>query len=87
MTWLCIQIYIVDAFALHAASALAAVWVLRSFAGFGFPLFAPAMFDALGYGRGDSLLAGVAVLIGCPTPLLLWFYGERIRKASRHARK
>ena len=45
-----IQTYVIDAFTLHAASALAAVSILRSLAGFGFPLFAPAMYNALGYG-------------------------------------
>ncbi|CCM02927.1 uncharacterized protein FIBRA_05041 [Fibroporia radiculosa] len=83
----CIQTYVIDAFTLHAASALAAVTFLRSCAGFGFPLFAPAMYNALGYGKGDSILAAVAILIGCPAPYLFWTYGERIRKASRYARK
>ena len=46
--------------------ALAAVSCLRSLAGFGFPLFAPTMFVALGYGRGCTVLAGVAIVIGCP---------------------
>ena len=36
-----IQTYIVDAYATYAASAIGAVTVLRSLAGFGFPLFAP----------------------------------------------
>ena len=61
-----IQTYVIDTFALHAASALAAVAFLRSLAGFGFPLFAPAMYKALGYGKGDSILAVVAIVIGCP---------------------
>jgi hypothetical protein len=46
--------------------ALAAVAFLRSLAGFGFPLFAPAMYNALGYGKGDTILAVVAIVIGCP---------------------
>ncbi|KAI0266420.1 MFS polyamine transporter [Gloeopeniophorella convolvens] len=82
-----IQTYVIDAFALHAASALAAVSFLRSLAGFGFPLFAPTMYNALGYGKGNTILAAVAIVIGCPAPWLFWFYGERIRKASRFARK
>ena len=61
-----IQTYVVDAFTLHAASALAAVSFLRSCAGFGFPLFAPTMYEALGYGKGDSILAAAAIVIGCP---------------------
>ncbi|KAH7884066.1 MFS polyamine transporter [Phlebopus sp. FC_14] len=80
-----IQTYIVDAFTLHAASALAAVFSLRSLAGFGFPLFAPAMYSALGFGKGDTILAVVAIVIGCPAPWIFWHYGERIRKSSRHA--
>ncbi|CAL1711134.1 unnamed protein product [Somion occarium] len=43
------QTYIVDAFTLYAASALAAVSCFRSLAGFAFPLFAPNMNQALGY--------------------------------------
>ena len=61
-----IQTYVIDAFPLHSASALAAVSVLRSLAGFGFPLFAPAMYAALGYGKGDTILAAAAIIIGCP---------------------
>ncbi|KAF4594382.1 hypothetical protein EYR40_009186 [Pleurotus pulmonarius] len=82
-----IQIYVVDTFSLHAASALAAVSFLRSVAGFGFPLFAPAMYEALGFGKGDTILAAVAIAIGCPAPFVFWRFGERIRHASRYARK
>ncbi|KAG1825124.1 MFS polyamine transporter [Suillus variegatus] len=82
----CIQTYIVDCFTLHAASALAAISCLRSLAGFGFPLFAPAMYKALGFGKGDTILAVVAIVVGCPAPWILWRYGERIRNSSRHAR-
>ncbi|EMD42144.1 hypothetical protein CERSUDRAFT_129554 [Gelatoporia subvermispora B] len=82
-----IQTYVIDTFTLHAASALAAVTFFRSLAGFGFPLFAPAMYSALGYGKGDSILGVVAIVVGCPAPWLLWVYGERIRQASHYARK
>jgi hypothetical protein len=85
--------------------ALAAASFMRSLAGFGFPLFAPTMYNALGYGKGDTILAAAAIALGCPAcvntvgfflayvmilmlrPWLLWFYGERIRNASRFARK
>ncbi|KAI0366301.1 MFS polyamine transporter [Pilatotrama ljubarskyi] len=82
-----IQTYVIDAFTLHAASALAAVTFFRSLAGFGFPLFAPAMYNALGYGKGDTILACVAIVVGVPAPFLFWFYGERIRNASKYARR
>jgi MFS family permease len=82
-----IQTYVVDAFTLHAASALAAVSCLRSFAGFGFPLFAPAMYAKLGYGKGDTILACLAIGLGCPAPFLLWKYGRQIRLGSKYAQK
>ncbi|KAG2137983.1 major facilitator superfamily domain-containing protein [Suillus clintonianus] len=67
-------------------SAVAAVACLRSLAGFGFPLFAPAMYDALGFGKGDTILAVAAFVIGCPAPWIFWHYGERIRNSSQYAR-
>jgi len=82
MTFQNIQTYVIDAFTLHTASALAAVAFLHSLASFGFPLFAPAMYNALGYGKGDTILAAVAIVVGCPAPWLFWLYGEQIRKAS-----
>ncbi|KAG6860812.1 hypothetical protein C0995_007313 [Termitomyces sp. Mi166 len=62
--------YVIDTFTLHAASALAAVACLRALAGFGFPLFAPAMYNALGYGKGNTILACVAIVLGCPAYVL-----------------
>ncbi|EED19393.1 MFS multidrug transporter, putative [Talaromyces stipitatus ATCC 10500] len=85
MGFQCIQTYLVDAYTLYAASAMAAITVLRSLAGFGFPLFAPYMFDALHYGWGNSLLAFVAICIGIPAPLLLWKYGAKLRAMSPFA--
>ncbi|KAI0751877.1 MFS polyamine transporter [Daedaleopsis nitida] len=82
-----IQIYIIDAFTLHAASALAAGSFLRSIAAFCFPLFAPSMYQALGYGKGGTILACAAIVVGIPAPFLFWRYGERIRNASRYAKK
>ena len=80
-----IQTYIVDAYTRYAASGIAAATVLRSLAGFGFPLFAPAMYNALGRGWGDSLLGFLAIFIGIPAPFLLWRYGERLRAMSKFA--
>ncbi|KAM5530087.1 hypothetical protein V8D89_016247 [Ganoderma adspersum] len=80
------QMYVIDAFSLHCASAMAAVTFFRSVAACVFPLFAPAMYDALHYGRGDTMLACAGIAIGGPSSLFFWLYGERIRKASRYAR-
>ena len=81
----CIQTYLVDAYTRFAASAIAAATVLRSLAGFGFPLFAPYMYDALGYGWGNSLCAFVGLGLGVPAPILLWFFGRKLRARSTFA--
>ncbi|PNP47245.1 hypothetical protein TGAMA5MH_01060 [Trichoderma gamsii] len=81
----CTQGYIVDSYTRYAASAISAVTVLRSLAGFGFPLFAPAMYNKLGYGIGGTVLAAVAIGIGWPSPIFLWFYGPKLRAMSKFA--
>ncbi|TFY69980.1 hypothetical protein EVJ58_g103 [Rhodofomes roseus] len=87
LTFQGMQTYVIDAFTMHAASALAAVSFLRSIAGFGFPLFAPAMYNALGYGVGDTILAAFAAVVGPPAVFTFWKYGERIRGMSRYAQR
>lgn len=67
----CIQGFLVDTYTRYAASAVAAVTVLRSLAGFVFPLFAPSLYARLDYGWGNTLLAFVGVAIGWPGPILL----------------
>lgn len=79
----CIQVYLVDSYTHYAASALAAAVVLRSLCGFAYPLFAPYMYESLGYGWGNSVLAIVALLVGLPAPLILWRYGQSLRARSR----
>ncbi|CZT45452.1 related to multidrug resistant protein [Rhynchosporium secalis] len=81
----CIQTYIVDSYTRYAASAIGAATVLRSLAGFGFPLFAPYMYATLHYGWGNSLLALIAIALGWPAPILLWKFGEKLRKKSTFA--
>lgn len=81
----CIQTYLVDSYTRYAASAIAAATVLRSCAGFGFPLFAPAMFNTLHYGWGNTLLALIAIFLGIPAPFMLWKYGETLRSRSQFA--
>ncbi|KAI9824357.1 MAG: hypothetical protein M1826_007379 [Phylliscum demangeonii] len=81
----CMQSYLVDSYARYAASAVAATTVLRSLAGFGFPLFAPYLYARLDYGWGNSLLALVAVVLGVPGPALLWRWGATLRQRSPFA--
>ncbi|KAH8660469.1 putative MFS multidrug transporter [Xylariales sp. PMI_506] len=85
MTFQCMQTYIVDTYTQFAASALAAVSVLRCLTAFGFPLFAPYMYNTLQYGWGNSLLAFISIAIGIPAPIFLWKFGEKLRKASPYA--
>ncbi|CCO35421.1 putative transporter C1529,01 [Rhizoctonia solani AG-1 IB] len=85
-SFLCIQTYIVDTYGLHAASAVAAVSSFRSIAGFAFPLFSTKMFSALGVGWGNSVLALVALVIGCPSPFLFYKYGPQLRAMARSNR-
>ncbi|QRW03446.1 major facilitator superfamily transporter [Ceratobasidium sp. AG-Ba] len=85
-SFLCIQTYIVDTYGLHAASAVAALSAFRSIAGFAFPLFSTKMFSKLGLGWGNSVLALVAFVIGCPAPFLFYRYGPRLRALARSSR-
>lgn len=73
-----IQTYLVDAFTVHAASAIAANTVLRSIFGAFLPLAGLDMYDALGLGWGNSLLGFIALAL-IPVPVFFRFYGERIR--------
>ena len=82
VTLVCTLTYIVDAFTEYAASATAANAVMRSFFGATLPLAGPRMYQALGIGWGNSLLAFIA-LAGCPIPWIFYKYGERIRKSSK----
>ncbi|KAI3329431.1 MFS general substrate transporter [Xylariaceae sp. AK1471] len=81
----CLQGFLVDSYPRYAASAVSAGTVFRSLAGFGFPLFAPALYARLGNGWGNTLLALLGVAIGWPGPFLLWKYGETLRKRSPFA--
>lgn len=80
-----IQTYVIDAYTKYAASAVASITTLRSLAGFAFPLFAPELYNSLGYGWGNSVLAFVAIAIGVPAPWVFWHYGARLRAKSQFA--
>lgn len=68
----------VDAFTTYAASALAANAVLRSIFGAVLPLVGQKMYERLGLGWGNSILAFVA-LIMCPFTWILYRKGEYMR--------
>ncbi|KAI0837074.1 MFS general substrate transporter [Hypoxylon sp. FL0890] len=81
-----LQAYVMDAYREYVASASAASQFLRSITGFAFPIFAPAMYQALGYGWGNSVLALTFVVIGWPAPFLLWRYGATLRAMGKAQR-
>ncbi|EKD14387.1 hypothetical protein MBM_07617 [Drepanopeziza brunnea f. sp. 'multigermtubi' MB_m1] len=73
-----VQSYLVDAYTQYAASAVAAVTILRSLLGALLPLAGQPMYAALGFGWGNTLLGSVALAL-VPVPWVFWRYGERIR--------
>lgn len=77
------QAYVTESYLEYVASATAASQFLRYFAGFGFPTFAPAMFERLGYGWANTMLACIYLVIAAPAPALLWFYGPKLRSMGR----
>lgn len=77
--------YLGDAYPDYVASVYAGNDFFRSSFGAGFPVFANAMYTYLGVGKASSVLGGLSVAF-IPIPFLLYFYGERIRHASKRAR-
>ncbi|EXJ62308.1 hypothetical protein A1O7_02742 [Cladophialophora yegresii CBS 114405] len=73
-----VGVYLIDAYTVYAASAMAANTVLRSLGGAFLPLAGRDMYNALGLGWGNSLLAFIALGM---SPMIWFFlkYGERIR--------
>lgn len=73
------QLYLVDLFGSGAAaSALGANNILRYLSSTFLPLAGPAMYKALGYGWGNTLL-GFLSLAFVPAPILFYKYGELLR--------
>ncbi|RSL61590.1 hypothetical protein CEP54_006163 [Fusarium duplospermum] len=79
--FMCISVYLVDAYLEYAASAIAASTVFRSLVGALLPLAGRKMYDTLGLGWGTSLLAFIAVA-AIPVPLIFIKYGEKIRSRN-----
>ncbi|KAI8957959.1 putative florfenicol exporter [Daldinia sp. FL1419] len=79
--------YTLDIFGELGASANAATRFLSNTLGFVFPIFAPQLYDRLGYGWGNSVLAFIFVGLGLPVPLLLWIWGEKLRSLGKAKRE
>lgn len=77
-----VSTYLVDSYLRYAASVTAANTALRSLVGALLPLAGPSMYDALGLGWGNSLLAFIALAM-CAVPFIFWRYGAKIRTHPR----
>ncbi|KAF9874341.1 hypothetical protein CkaCkLH20_08324 [Colletotrichum karsti] len=75
--------YLVDAFTMHAASALAASTIIRSIFGAFLPLAGPPLYDALGLGWGNTILAAFALLMA-PIPWVVMKRGQTMRAKYDH---
>lgn len=76
--------YLVDAYLMFAASAIAGNTFMRSLAGAGFPLFARQMFQGMGIQWAATLLGCVAIVLA-PIPFIFYKYGAKIRAKSEYA--
>lgn len=75
--------YLVDAFPMYAASATAANTVFRSVGGAFLPLAGPRMYSSLGQGWGNTLLAGISLLMMGMIFMSLK-YGDRLRTHPKY---
>ncbi|KAH9952218.1 MFS general substrate transporter, partial [Amylocystis lapponica] len=73
--------YLMEAYSIYCASALAATIVLRSICGAVFPLFMPIVYTNLGDEWAGSLF-GFMALACTPVPFLFYKYGPWIRGKS-----
>lgn len=78
--------YQVDEFTSRwAASASAASRLWTYLLGFVFPIFAPQLYDTLGYGWGTSLLGFLYAFLGSLTIFMLWKWGDKLRAIGKRA--
>lgn len=80
----CVSLFLIDTYVKYSASALSTALLTRSCAAAFFPLFAPYMFDRLGFGIAATVLAAAFSVFGMASIAILWFYGERIRSKSTY---
>ncbi|EEU37540.1 uncharacterized protein NECHADRAFT_97619 [Fusarium vanettenii 77-13-4] len=74
-----LQNYQIDSYPAYASSGSAAITLFRSLVGGLLPLSGLRIYDSLGLGWGNTVLGLIAVSL-IPVPVLLYFYGERLRK-------
>lgn len=81
-TMIPVRSYLVDAFGIYSASAIAGSAVLRNLGGTFVPLAGPPLYDRLGLGWGNSVLGFIALAF-IPAPLLLMKYGKTLRSIDK----
>ncbi|KAH7316906.1 major facilitator superfamily domain-containing protein [Stachybotrys elegans] len=75
---MCAQTYLVDTYVTYAASVIAALTVFRSLLGALLPLAGLTMYQDLGWGWGNSVLAFISLVL-IPIPLVFRIWGPSIR--------
>ena len=75
---------LIDAYTVHAASAVAANTLMRSAFAAGLPFAARPLFDTLGTDWACTLLGCVAAVLGL-LPFVFWRWGPKLRSMSRLA--
>jgi hypothetical protein len=83
MTGMPLQAYVMESYPEHTSSAGAASQFVRSLTAFLFPLFAPKMYEVLGYGWGNSAIGFIGLAFGLPAPLAILFFGAKLRAKAR----
>ena len=76
--------YIIDAYLMFAASAIAGNTFMRSVAGAAFPLFTRQMFAGMGIQWAGTLLGCIALVLS-PIPFIFYLYGKKLRAKSKFA--
>ncbi|KAJ5113437.1 bicyclomycin resistance protein [Penicillium angulare] len=79
LLFMVLQMYLIDAFTIYAASAVAAITAVRSIAGALLPLLGLSLYDKLGIGWGNTVLAVVCLPLLVVSHLLVR-YGEALRE-------
>ena len=80
--FLSVQTYLVDCYALHAASVTSTHTVVRSLLAAFLPLAGQPLYKNLGLGWGNSVLGFIAVAM-IPMPFVLIKYGAKVRTNPR----
>ncbi|GKZ31776.1 hypothetical protein AbraIFM66950_000625 [Aspergillus brasiliensis] len=80
------ETYVVDTYEIHGASAIAAGVIFRAIAGAFLPLIGPALYESIGPGWGNTVLAFIAAAFVPPLGALMWF-GDWFRSKERFGRE